>query len=167
MKHSLYLTVTLLFISITTAAPQTNPQGDPGFFGASHPLHQVEVVTDNLAVSFGLSNASNVAQERLAEANQAAIEGKEKAQKRVMKQYNKIAEKARNLQGDGEVQSLLQQIQNSTPENADQELRNALVEAENLTEKTDVKLPEGGKNAGNQISGIIQGVGENVKGLAN
>jgi len=167
MKNSLYLTATLLLVSLTTAAPQTNPQGDPGFIGASHPLHQVEVVTDNLAVSFGLSNASNVAKERLAEANQAAMQGKEKAQERVMNQYNKVAEKARNLQGDGEVQSLLEEIRNQTPDDADQGLQNAIGQAENLTRTSDVEIPESAEKAGNQVSNTIGDLGKRARGLVN
>jgi len=165
MKYSLYLTATLFLVSLTTAAPQTNPQGDPGFFGASHPLHQAEVVTDNLAVSFGLSNSSDIAKERLAEANQAAMRGKVNAQERVMNQYNKIAENARNLQADGEVQSLLEQIQNSTPEDADQGLQNALNQAENLTQQNDVEIPETAEKAGNQVSDTIGDLGKRTQGL--
>ena len=167
MKYSLYLTATLFLVSLTTAAPQNNSQGDPGLLSASHPLHQAEVVTDNLAVSFGFSNASTVATERLAEANQAAMRGKVKAQERAMNQYNKIAEKARNLQGDGEVQSLLKQIQNSTPEDADQGLQNAVNQAVNLTEGTDVDLPKEVDSTGKQISDVIGDVGKGAKGLAD
>lgn len=160
MKNTIYLATVLFLISIGAGAPQTTSQGDPGFIGASHPLHQVEVVTDNLAISFGFANASEVAEERLAEANQAAVQGKEKAQGKALNQYNKIAERARNLGDNQNIQGMLEQVQERTPENASNGLRNTLDNAGNVTSNVpdDVVPGEAETNLGQKVGNMGMGI---------
>ena len=167
MKNTIYLTALILLISVTAAAPANNSQASPGLLGASSPLHQVEVAADNLAVSFGLSNASKVAEERLAEASQAANQGDMKAQERAMNQFNNIASKAQNLQSNTNIEGLLQQVKQQTPDNATQGLNKALENAGNITQRTPDMVPEQPRKAADQTVDELKEKGQQAGGLIN
>ena len=82
-----------------------------------------------------------------------------------MKQYNRIAENTRNLKSDGKVRSLLEQVQNQTPDDADKGLRNALNQAENLTAETGVDIPVESENVEKQVSNAVGDLGDTIKAL--
>ena len=167
MKTTIYVTALISIISLTAAAPAINSQASPGLFGASHPLNQLEVVSDNIAVSFGLSNASEVAEERLAEANQAANRGRVQAQERAMNQFNNVASKAQDLSAGGNVQGLLQEIQEKTPDNSSEGLTAALENAANLSSETGSESLKQTENTGEQVSRRVKDLSKQVGGLVN
>jgi hypothetical protein len=84
MKRILPVLVFCLLIGVTVvqAGQASGLDSGPGFITPDSPFYQVEVMVDNVAVSVGVKDAGDVAQERAAEASKMQADGKPGAAQR-------------------------------------------------------------------------------------
>lgn len=137
MRKSLTTLLALLLITGLAAAQTDSDSVDPGWIDADHPLYFVEnQVIDRVQLATGLKAADEIAQEKAAEARQAAANGQQEALEKALKQFNRTRQRASG-QTNGLTQAveLLQEIQDETPEEADKGLRTALENMVNQTQQ--------------------------------
>lgn len=141
MKKSITLFLTALlasgFAAAATVPTNVTAKADAGIIGPGHPFYFLEnTVVDPTQKAIGLKSAADIAQEKAAEALQAAEKGNAAAVERAVNQFNQsmnLVDEAKNSQGlQGSVE-VLRQVRNSTPDQADPGLSTAL---DNILENT-------------------------------
>lgn len=100
MKRTLLvvLAVALVFSGIGAASTHGDLDKDAGMVGPASPVYGMDVAVNNAAISLGLANAGGVAQERAAEAKQAADNNNSQAAGRAAKEAGKVAQRGQNQQ---------------------------------------------------------------------
>ncbi len=128
MRRTAVLAAGLLVFAAPAAAQQDGQGPGPGLVGAGSPLYGLEVAMDNAAVSIGLARAGGVAQERAAEAQQAAENGDARGVERAARAMDGVAKKARSGDEAGlqRAESVLQEAMADAPQEAQQGLQTAL-----------------------------------------
>lgn len=144
MRRFIVLAVALAVIFGSFAAgAQAGFEGKPGLILPDSPLYKIEVAWENAAVSVGLMQASDVVQERAAEAIRMAENGKPDAAVRAADDMSRVAKKAdANDTGIQQAMNALQdamnemqnRIDNAPNDNARDGMRNALDNMENALE---------------------------------
>lgn len=98
------LMAALMVISIPMATAQSQTDVGPGIVGVDSPVYGLEVAWDNAANRIGLKQAGEIAQERAAEARDAAERNKTRAAARAAQNTQKIAERARTEEDEEGIQ---------------------------------------------------------------
>lgn len=139
MKYKTAAMVVLFTLSTATVAAQASDLDvGPGAIGPGSPLYGLETAMDNAAVNFGLAKASKVAQERAAEARNAAEKGNYERAQNAANQMSKVSEKAQTNESEGlqKAERVLQRVRENAPEAAQQGLQNALDNVQRNMERT-------------------------------
>lgn len=139
MKYKKYLVAVSALMVLgmpLAAAQQSNSEVGPGLVGSDSMFYGLETAWDNAAVSVGLKKASDVAQERAAEAKSTAEKGNWKAAQKAADNMASVAKKARNneTQGLQKAETVLREVMQNAPEQAQQGLQKAL---ENVQKERD------------------------------
>lgn len=101
----------LMIVSIPMATAQSQTDVGPGMVGADSPIYGLEVAWDNAANSMGLKKAGDIAQERAAEAKDAAERNKTKAAAKAAVNTRKIAERADGEEDEEGVQKAMSSLE--------------------------------------------------------
>lgn len=135
MLRHVTIVVTAFFLLFGAAAANTHETLDtgPGMVGADSAMYGLELAWDNAATSIGLKNAGTVAQERAAEAHEAAENGNYDAAQRAAENMASVAEKANadDVQGVEKAEAVLQRVIENAPSEAQQGLQTALTNVQN------------------------------------
>lgn len=158
MKLKTAAMVVLFTLSTATVAAQSQElDRGPGAISPSSPLYGLETAMDNAAVDIGLAKASNIAQERAAEARKAAEKGNYRGAQKAANQMSKVAKRAKSneTQGLEKAESVLQGVMENAPEAAQQGLQTALQNVQRERERVErggaaPESPGPGQPDGNQ-----------------
>jgi len=93
-KAAVLVLVFLLGVTGVAIGAQTGFEADPGLILPDSPLYRVEAAWENAAVSIGLMQASEIVQERAAEAIRMAEDGKPDAAEHAADDLTRVAKKA-------------------------------------------------------------------------
>lgn len=93
-RYIVLATAIALLVSGAAASSHTDFEAKPGLVTPDSPLYDIEMAWENAAVTIGLKQASDVVQERAAEAIQMIENGKPEAAAKAAKDMNRVAKKA-------------------------------------------------------------------------
>lgn len=148
------LAISIVILMTPLAAAQTQLDKGPGMVQPESMLYGLEKAWDSASVSIGLKKASDVAQERAAEARAMQEKNNTKAMQKAVDDMNKIAKKAKTDETEGlqKAAAVIQEVKSRAPSQAQSGLQNALDNI-NRTLGGTMKPPEAGgpdSDAGDQ-----------------
>lgn len=115
MKRTLIgvLVVALAFSGVGAASTHGNLDVGPGMVGPASPVYGMDVAVDNAAIDLGLLNAGGVAQERAAEAKQAADNNDSQAAERAAIEAGNVAQRGQNQQDTEGIDKAMASLQDT------------------------------------------------------
>lgn len=135
MKTKFVIGLIALSLLTLSAAAQNNTsqqqaiEKGPGMISPGSPFYGLEVAADNAAISVGLAQVSNVAQERAAEAKKATENNNTRGAQRAAQNLENVAKKAKDSDEEGitrAMSSMEEVIANAPNEEARQGMQTAL-----------------------------------------
>lgn len=123
---------------ITPLAAAQSVQASPGSIGPGSPFYGLDKAWDSFGVSIGLKTASDVVEERAAEARQAANRGEWENARRAAESASSMSGRVRGNQTEGlqRAEQTLQGVLDEAPEEARQGLSTALENVRNARERS-------------------------------
>lgn len=145
----LVIAVSFLMILGFATANGSHAEGEahldvgPGMVGADSAVYGLETAWDNAAMSIGLKQAGTVAQERAAEARQAAQANNSEAAQRAADELNSVAQRASSddMEGLEKAAAVLQEVMERAPPQAQQGLRTALDSVRQEGDRVGANIP--------------------------
>lgn len=152
MKRKYLIGFIALSLTLMPAAAQNQShqaaEVNPGLIGAGSPIYGLEVAYDNAAMNIGLKKAGEVAQERAAEARQAAQNNNTRGMQRAAQELQTVANRTDvNDQGLNRAMQIMQEtIQNAPNEQARQGMRTALENMQQAQQRRQEARNRAGQN---------------------
>lgn len=118
-KVLLGLMVAMMVTGVAAQGEETPEDLDVGLFAADHPLHNLELVVDNIGMSVGLVDVESVAEKRANEAADLAerdVEGIETALDRVEEINGQLAEVDNGTEAVASITDRMNQVVDSQPD---------------------------------------------------
>jgi hypothetical protein len=146
--HTLILAA-ITVVLIAPAAAQTQTETTPGLIGPGSALHQFDVSLDTTLIQWGVKPPGDVAAERASEAMIATEQNLTEARSRALNGLDEAVRRANGVDdktGLNKAQALLEDLQATTPDEANKGLQTALdniIEAQNRSSFDPIPAPTG------------------------